>query len=107
MTTATISPRRRGLVLNVGGVDDSSAQQLYARRSIPDAISAGSTATGTSPAFRRGRLLLDYTKFHDVVPEGGVDDGRGGPPVSPMYLLAPAGQLPIFPEDQRITEQPR
>ncbi len=58
------------LALNVGGIDDSSAQSLHARhiywyhdikwkhryRDI----------TSTSPA---GRLLIDYSLFHDTVPE--------------------------------------
>ncbi|MGH7246564.1 MAG: ion channel, partial [Pseudomonadota bacterium] len=58
------------LVLNLSGVDDSSSQQLYARQ-----IYSGqdirwqhhyTDITSVSPA---GRLLLDYTRFHDVTPE--------------------------------------
>ena len=70
---ATASDLEEGdalLVLNVGGIDDSSAHQLYARhvyswRDIrwqhryKDIISV-------SP---HGRFLLDYTKFHDTVSE--------------------------------------
>ncbi len=38
--------------------------------SMRTAISAGTTATGTSPAIRAdGRLLLDYSLFHEVTPE--------------------------------------
>jgi inward rectifier potassium channel len=59
------------LVLNVSGVDDSSAQQLYARHvySWRDIRwqHRYKDITSVSP---QGRLLLDYTKFHDVVPEG-------------------------------------
>ena len=58
------------LVLNVGGLDDSSAQQLYARRvySAQDIRwrHRYRDITSISP---QGRFLLDYTKFHDVVPE--------------------------------------
>ena len=58
------------LVLNVGGVDDSSAQQLYARQvySLRDIRwqHRYKDITSVSP---RGRFLLDYTKFHDTVPE--------------------------------------
>jgi inward rectifier potassium channel len=58
------------LVLNVGGVDDSSAQQLYARQvySWRDIRwqHRYKDITSVSP---RGRFLLDYTKFHDTVPE--------------------------------------
>jgi inward rectifier potassium channel len=57
-------------VLNVGGLDDSSAQQLYARRiySWHDIRwrHRYRDITSISP---QGRFLLDYTKFHDVVPE--------------------------------------
>jgi inward rectifier potassium channel len=56
------------LVLNVGGLDDSSAQQLYARhvyswRDIRWHYRY-KDITSVSP---QGRLLLDYTKFNDVV----------------------------------------
>ncbi len=60
------------LVLNVGGVDDSSAQQLYARRVYSSHDIRWRhryrDITSVSP---QGRFLLDYTKFHDVVPEEG------------------------------------
>jgi inward rectifier potassium channel len=57
-------------VLNVGGLDDSSAQQLYARH-----IYASRDVrwhhryvdiTSISP---QGRFLLDYRKFNDTIPE--------------------------------------
>jgi inward rectifier potassium channel len=58
------------LVLNVGGLDDSSAQQLYARHvySWRDIRwrHRYKDITSVSP---QGRFLLDYTKFHDVVAE--------------------------------------
>jgi inward rectifier potassium channel len=58
------------LVLNVGGLDDSSAQQLYARHvySWRDIRwqHRYRDITSVSP---QGRFLLDYTKFHDVVAE--------------------------------------
>jgi inward rectifier potassium channel len=47
LTASELTESDALLVLDVGGVDDNSAQQL-------------------SP---QGRLLLDYTKFHDTVPE--------------------------------------
>jgi inward rectifier potassium channel len=58
------------LVLNVGGLDDSSAQQLYARhiyswRDIRWGYRYRDIAS-TSP---QGQFMLDYTKFHDVVAE--------------------------------------
>jgi inward rectifier potassium channel len=58
------------LVLNVGGLDDSSAQQLYARHVYPWYDIRWQhryrDITSISP---QGRFLLDYTKFHDVVPD--------------------------------------
>jgi len=58
------------IVLNVSGLDDASAQQLYARRVYPaENIRWGyryRDITGVSP---EGRYQLDYTKFDEVVPE--------------------------------------
>ena len=58
------------LVLNVGGVDDNSAQRLYARQLYSRSDIRWQyryrDITSHSP---KGRLLLDYTKFHDVVAE--------------------------------------
>jgi inward rectifier potassium channel len=70
LTASDLADADALLILNVSGVDDSSAQQLHARRvyswrdirwhhRYKDII-------GVSP---QGRLLLDYTKFHDTVPE--------------------------------------
>ena len=58
------------LVLNVGGLDDASAQQLYARRiySWHD-IRWGHRYRDITSISPQGRFLLDYTKFHDVVAE--------------------------------------
>ena len=59
-------------VLNVSGLDDSSAQQLYARHvySWRDIRwrHRYKDITSVSP---QGRFLLDYTKFHEVEPESG------------------------------------
>jgi inward rectifier potassium channel len=60
------------LVLNVGGVDDSSAQRLSARKVYSQEDIRWHhryvDITGESP---EGRLMLDYTKFDDVTPETG------------------------------------
>jgi inward rectifier potassium channel len=60
------------LVLNVGGVDDSSAQRLYDRRIYSRQDIRWQhryrDITSVSP---EGRLLLDYNRFHDVTPERG------------------------------------
>jgi len=58
------------LVLNVSGVDDNSAQQLHARHTYSWRDIRWhhryKDITSVSP---QGRLLLDYTKFHDTVAE--------------------------------------
>jgi inward rectifier potassium channel len=69
-TEADLVAADASLVLNVSGLDDASAQQLYARRVYgAEDIRWGyryRDITGVSP---QGRFLLDYTKFNDVVPE--------------------------------------
>jgi inward rectifier potassium channel len=68
------------LVLNVGGVDDSSAQQLYARHiySWRDVRwhHRYVDITSMSP---QGRFLLDYRKFNDTVPEKLSREARVAP----------------------------
>ncbi len=58
------------LVLNVSGDDDNSAQHLYARaiysRNDIRWRHRYRDITGISP---EGRMLIDYNKFHDVVPD--------------------------------------
>jgi len=70
LTASDLTQGDAFLVLNVGGVDDSSIQQLHARRiySWRDIRwqHRYEDITSVSP---QGRLLLDYTKFHDTVPE--------------------------------------
>jgi inward rectifier potassium channel len=58
------------LILNVDGVDDSSAQRLYARQvySRHD-IRWGHRYRDITSLSEKGRLILDYTKFHDLVPD--------------------------------------
>jgi len=71
-TRADLTESDASLVLNVSGLDDASAQQLYARR-----VYAAHDIrwrhryrdiTSVSP---EGRFLLDYTKFHDTMPDDG------------------------------------
>jgi inward rectifier potassium channel len=69
-TAADLADADAFLVLNVGGLDDSSAQQLYARHiySSQD-IRWQHRYRDISGVSATGRFLLDYTKFHDVVAE--------------------------------------
>jgi inward rectifier potassium channel len=58
------------LVLNAGGVDDSSAQQLHAHHVYSwREIRWGHRYKDITNASPQGRFLLDYTKFHDTVPD--------------------------------------
>ena len=58
------------LALNVSGVDDSSAQHLYARKLYaPNDILWKYRYRDITSISAEGRLLIDYGKFHDVVPE--------------------------------------
>jgi inward rectifier potassium channel len=58
------------LILNVDGVDDNSAQRLYARQiySWRD-IRWQHRYRDITSLSAKGRLVLDYSKFHDVVRE--------------------------------------
>jgi inward rectifier potassium channel len=58
------------LALNVSGIDDSSAQHLYARKlySRADILWKHRYRDITSIS-AHGRLLIDYTRFHEVTPD--------------------------------------
>jgi inward rectifier potassium channel len=70
MTGNDLAVSDTALALNVSGVDDSSAQHLYARKfySQSDILwrYRYRDITSLSP---EGRLLIDYSKFHDVIPD--------------------------------------
>jgi inward rectifier potassium channel len=58
------------LILNLNGVDDNSAQRLYARQiySRQD-IRWQHRYRDITSLSDKGRLVLDYSKFNDVIPE--------------------------------------
>ena len=70
MAAADLDAVDGALVLNLSGVDDSSAQQLHARRVYGHRDIRWQhryrDITSTSPA---GRLLIDYSLFHEVTSE--------------------------------------
>ena len=69
-TAADLARADAALVLAVSGVDDSSAQQLHARRIYSaDDIRWQHRYRDISSTSADGRLMLDYTKFHEVMPE--------------------------------------
>jgi inward rectifier potassium channel len=60
------------LTLNVGGVDDSSAQQLHARHVYSHRdIRWNHRYVDITSTSASGRLLIDYEVFHDVEPDTG------------------------------------
>ena len=72
MTPDRFTEAEGALVLNVGGVDDNSAQRLYARQIYSrDDIRWQHRYRDITSLSEKGRLLLDYTKFHEVEPEKG------------------------------------
>jgi inward rectifier potassium channel len=69
------------LVLNVGGVDDNSAQQLYARKIYScEAIRWNHRYDDMTSLSAENRLVLDYRLFHQVVPDG-LARGGAAPPL--------------------------
>ncbi len=57
------------LILNVSGVDDNSAQRLHARKLYSEEdIRWQHRYVDITSESSEGRLVLDYTKFHDVTP---------------------------------------
>ncbi len=70
VTAADLAEVDAALVLTVSGVDDSSAQQLHARRIYAaDDIRWNHRYRDISSTSAEGRLMLDYTKFHEVTAE--------------------------------------
>ena len=70
MTAEEFAAAEGALILNLDGVDDSSAQRLYARQIYARHDIRWqhryADITSISPD---GRLVLDYSRFHDVTPE--------------------------------------
>jgi inward rectifier potassium channel len=70
MADSDLAASDAALALNVSGVDDSSAQHLYARKLYAQQDIRWRyryrDITSISP---QGRLVIDYTKFHDVLQE--------------------------------------
>jgi len=57
------------LILNVSGVDDNSAQRLYTRQLYAaENIRWQHRYVDITSDSPEGRLILDYTKFHEVMP---------------------------------------
>jgi inward rectifier potassium channel len=70
MTAADLAATEVSLVLNVSGVDDNSAQTLHSRRiySYRD-IRWNHRYQDITSHSAEGRLVIDYSLFHEVMPE--------------------------------------
>jgi inward rectifier potassium channel len=70
LTAKDLAALDAALTLNVSGVDDSSAQHLYARRVYPHRdIRWKHRFRDITSITPEGRLLIDYSLFHEIVPE--------------------------------------
>jgi inward rectifier potassium channel len=67
---ADLAAMDAALILNVAGVDDSSAQRLFDRRVYQHGhIRWQHRYRDITSISKEGRLLLDYSKFHEVTPD--------------------------------------
>jgi inward rectifier potassium channel len=70
MTPADLAAVDGSLTLSVGGFDNNSAQQLFARRLYThDEIRWNHRYVDITSVSKEGRLTLDYSVFHEVTPE--------------------------------------
>lgn len=71
MTADDLAVSDAAMVLNVGGIDDSSLQQLSARALYAQHdIRWNHRYRDITSVSADGRLLIDYSLFHEVLPEG-------------------------------------
>ncbi len=69
MTAEEFAGAEGALILNLGGVDDNSAQRLYARQIYTrEDIRWEHRYVDITSTTDKGRLVLDYSRFHDVTP---------------------------------------
>jgi inward rectifier potassium channel len=76
MTEAEFVASEAAFALNVSGVDDSSAQHLYARALYSHRDIRWNHRYRDITSFSAaGRMLIDYSKFHDVTPDAADQQG--------------------------------
>jgi inward rectifier potassium channel len=68
LTPEQLAKSEAALVLTVTGFDDNSAQQLWARQSYSHDEIRWQHNYVDITSWSEGRMILDYGKFHDVVP---------------------------------------
>jgi inward rectifier potassium channel len=70
MSADDLAATEAALALNVGGVDDNSAQQLYARQIYSyREIRWNHSYRDITSLSTEGRLLIDYSLFHEITAE--------------------------------------
>jgi inward rectifier potassium channel len=70
LTPDDLAAMEGAFALNLSGVDDNSAQPLYARRLYSHRdIRWNYRYRDITSLSSEGRLLLDYSLFHEVMPE--------------------------------------
>jgi inward rectifier potassium channel len=75
LTADDLHATEAAFTLNLSGVDDNSAQQLHARKIYScDAIRWNHRYRDITSLSAAGRLLLDYTMFHETTPDGAAND---------------------------------
>ena len=80
VTESELAKSEAIFVLNVGGLDDSSAQQLYARHIYAARdVRWHHRYTDITSVSPQGRFLLDYRKFNDTVPDKVSHEARIAP----------------------------
>jgi len=71
LTPDDLATAEAAFILNVSGVDDNSAQPLYARRIYSNHdIRWNHRYQDITSLSTAGRLLLDYSQFHQTTPDG-------------------------------------
>ncbi len=68
-TPERLAQSEAALVLTVSGFDDSSAQQLWARQGYSHRDIRWQHHYVDITSWAQGRMVLDYEKFHDVMPD--------------------------------------
>ncbi len=69
VTAADLAAADAALTLNVSGVDDNSAQYLYARKLYNHQDIRWKHRYRDITDFEDGRLVIDYSFFHEILPE--------------------------------------
>ncbi|MFZ2082310.1 MAG: hypothetical protein WAV38_37790 [Xanthobacteraceae bacterium] len=77
MTPADLAAADAALTLNVSGVDDNSAQYLYARELYNHQDIRWKHRYRDITSFsEQGKMVIDYSVFHEIMPEDDITPAR-------------------------------